>query len=112
MISQYTNKEKESIYQRYKKGESGNAIALDTGIPRSTIYSWIKKLSDDEAGEIGVSVKNFRLLEYKVKRLETTIEIMNKSHCFATDPLEIKLKALEKLYGEYSVHMLCDALDV
>lgn len=112
MIPQYTNKEKEAIYQRYKKGESGNAIALDTGIPRSTIYSWIKKLSDDEAGEMGVSVKNFRLLEHKVKRLETTIEIMNKSHCFATDPLAIKLKALEKLYGQYSVHMLCDALDV
>ena len=112
MMFKYTNKEKEAIYKRYKKGETGNAIALDTGIPRSTIYNWIKKLSDIEAGKTGVSVKNFRLLEHKVKRLKNTIEIMNKFHCFATDPLEIKLEALEKLYGQYSVHMLCDALNV
>jgi len=112
LISQYTNEQKEAVYRRYKKGETGTAIAIDVGIPRSTVYGWIKKFSDIEAGETGVSLKKFRSLEHKVKRLKNTIEIMNKSHCLATDPLEVKLEALEKLYGQYSVHMLCDALNV
>ena len=65
------------------------------------------KLSTKEA-----SLKNFRVLEAKVKRLEGIIEILQNVGCRVDDPLDIKLYALEQLYGQYSVHMLCDALKV
>lgn len=45
-------------------------------------------------------------------RLEGIIEIIHKAHCFAGDPLQVKLAALEDLYGQYNVHMLCDALQI
>lgn len=52
------------------------------------------------------------MLKNKNKRLQGIIEILKKVNCNANSPLKIKLYELEKLYGEYSVHMLCDALDV
>lgn len=85
----------------------------DSGFPRSTIYSWIKQFEDAKKNKkASVTVKNFRILENKVKRLEGIIEIIRRSKCSSDSPLSEKLQALEKLYSQYSVHMLCEALDV
>ena len=112
MNQKYTTEEKQAIYQRYKNGESVTSIAAESDIPRSTIYTWIQQFSETKNQNREISVRNFRLLEKKVNRLEKIIEIIHKAHCFASDPLEVKLPALEALYGQYSVHMLCDALQV
>ncbi|MEG2080816.1 MAG: IS3 family transposase, partial [Oscillospiraceae bacterium] len=84
----------------------------DTGIPRSTIYAWIKQTADSQLDINKVSAKNFRLLETKVARLEGIIEILQNVNCRVNDPLDVKLYALEELYGQYSIHMLCEALKV
>ena len=52
------------------------------------------------------------MLESKVKRLEGIIEIIKKANVLPNSPLQQKLYAAEKLYGEYSVHIICDALDI
>lgn len=57
-------------------------------------------------------MRNFNLLEAKVKRLEGIIEIIKKANVLPNVPLQQKLYAAEKLSGEYSVHMICDALDI
>ena len=114
MAKKHSESEKQLIINRYIKcGESISTIAKDTGVPRSTLYSWVKQTLDKKAnGKAEVSVRNFRLLENKVKRLEGIIEIIKKSGCSSNDPLSVKLPALETLQGEYNVHMLCEALDV
>lgn len=111
MNQRYTVKEKELAIARYLGGESTATIASETDIPRSTLYSWIKEYKDGH-GSTEISVRNFRLLENKVKRLEGIIEILQSVDCTARSPLSVKLCALEELYGQYSVHMLCDALQV
>ena len=40
------------------------------------------------------------------------IEILKTVKCNVQSPLQEKLCELEKLYGKYSVHVLCDALNV
>ena len=40
------------------------------------------------------------------------IEIITKANCSPGSPLKLKLSALEALHGQYSVHLLCDALNV
>ena len=111
-MNKYTENEKSIITTRYKNGESVSDLVTDTGIPRSTIYSWIKEDVASDSNKKTVSLKNSRILENKVARLEGIIEIMKKVGCSVSDPLEIKLPALEALQGQYSVHMLCEALDV
>ena len=112
MNSKYKTSEKQTIVARYKLGESVSLIAAETGIPRSTIYAWIKQPIEANSAKREISAKSYRLLENKVTRLEGIIEIMKKVGCNASDPLEVKLPALEALQGQYSVHMLCEALDV
>lgn len=40
------------------------------------------------------------------------IEILKTVECNAHSPLQEKLCEIEKLYGKYSIHVLCDALNV
>jgi len=114
MKSKYDLSQRQAVISRYKSGESISHIVEDTGIPRSTIYSWLKlaKTAEDDCKE--PTLHNFHLLENKVKRLEGIIEILKTSECSPRDPLKVKLGALEKLHEQhtYSVHMICEALDV
>jgi len=114
MNRNYTELEKQSLIVRYLSGEPVLSILVETAIPRSTFYSWIKiyKAKQQASKQKAVNLTNFRLLENKVKRLEGIIEILKTVKCPPTAALEEKLIALEKLYGQYNVHMLCEAMDV
>ena len=112
MNNKYNESVKQSVVERYRAGESVASILADTGIPRSTLYAWIKASVDIRFGKKEVSLKNYRLLENKVARLQGIIEILKKVGCTVDDPLEVKLPALEALQDQYSVHMLCEALNV
>ena len=114
MNSKFNETEKQAIIDRHLTGgEPVSAISLEAGIPRSTLYAWIKQHREKQAnGKPELTLKNFRLLENRVKRLERIIEILKTAGCSASDPLEVKLPALEALHGRYSVHMLCEALNV
>ena len=112
MNKKYSVFEKQAAVERYRIGESVSSIVSDTGIPRSTIYTWIKHTADEASAKPTVSLKNYRFLEKKVKRLQGIIEILKRVGCSALDPLSTKLAAMEALQDQYSVHMLCEALEV
>lgn len=113
MNSKLPNFEKQTIISRYIAGEKISDLVQETGIPRSTIYSWIKAHKEQESKkQPKLTVRAFIDLENKVNRLEGIIEILKTVNCKANAPLREKLYALEELYGKYSVHMLCEALDV
>lgn len=111
-MNKYIENEKSIIISRYKDGEAVADLVRDTQIPRSTIYAWIQEAVAGEPNKKTVSLKNYHILENKVARLQGIIEIMKKVGCSANDPLEVKLPAMEALQDQYSVHMLCEALDV
>lgn len=108
----YSSEEKASAIARYLEGgESVLAISTDTGISRSSLYAWIKE-ERNTADIVEFSLKNFRIMVNRVSRLEGIIEILQRVNCTVSSPLEAKLPAMEELYSQYSVHMLCDALQV
>lgn len=112
MNFKYKGIDKETIVKRHLiNGESVAVIVADTGIPRSTVYNWIKTYKE-KSSRPQISLRYVQNLEKKVKRLEGIIEILKKSECSVSDPLKIKLPVLEELHGQYSVHMLCEALEV
>ena len=98
----YTVDQKRELVLRYQ-----------TGIARSTLYSWIKpyQTTVTDAGMI-VTPKEFTALKKRVKKLEGIIQVLKSVDCTISAPLQDKLKALEALYGQFSVHTLCDALEV
>lgn len=51
-------------------------------------------------------------MKQKIQKLEQKVKILQKENCTASAPLQEKLQELAKLYGQYSVHALCEALCV
>ena len=115
MKYKYTNDEKQKILDRYiSGGETSVGILADTGIPKSKFYSWLKTYQEkqENSKQRPINIRNFRLLESKVARLEGIINILQSVTCTAKSPLKEKLYAVEQLHGKYNVHMICDALDI
>ena len=66
-----------------------------------------------EMGEDVQSVSNeVDNLQRKYKKSQQICEVLKSVNCTPNSPLKTKLYELEKLYGKYSVHVLCEALDV
>ncbi len=109
----YTTEQKREFVLRYQNGESVSNICTQTGIARSTLYSWLKPYQTTltDTGMI-VTPKEFAALKKRVEKLEGIIQVLKSVDCTVSAPLQDKLKALEALYGQFSVHTLCDALEV
>ena len=114
MNTKHDPAKKQTVITRYKSGEPISHIVQDTCIPRSTIYNWLKISTAAEDNRKELTPQNFQMLAKKVKRLEGIIEILKTADCSPKDSLKVKLDALEKLHEQhtYSVHMICEALDV
>lgn len=108
-----TKEQKNLAVKRYLSGESASIIISEIGISRSTLYLWVKQFHEaqNENGNF-ISVISYKRLQGKVKRLEEIIQIYKTVNCNYNSPLKEKLYALEELYGQHSVHILCEALDV
>ena len=112
MYKKYSVEEKKRVVSLFFDGTPVSQLTSDTDIPRSTIYRWIRESKAEEGNSNIYSPLNYYMLEKKYKKLQSIIEILQKVSCKPTDPLSIKLPEMESLYGQYSVHTLCDALPV
>lgn len=112
MCKKYSVEEKKKVVSLFFDGIPVSQLTSDTGIPKSTIYRWIRESKAEEGNSSIYSPLNYYMLEKKYKKLQSIIEILQKVNCKPTDPLSIKLPEMESLYGQYSVHTLCEALCV
>ena len=108
-MNRYSDTIKQEAINLYRLGTSAAEIAILLSISRSTVYKWLK-----EQNNVPQDLTKSKLsrLENKIKRLEGIIEILQGVNCTVSSPLNEKLDALERLYGKYSVHMLCEALKI
>ncbi len=109
----YSSAEKSEVVKRYQHGEPVRKISQATGISKSTLYTWIKPYSQIAShNHIPVTLKDYDDLKRHAEKLERIIKVLKCASCTASAPLPEKLTALEALYGQYSVWVLCEALDV
>lgn len=111
MTKKFTIKKKQTSVDRYLSGESVTLIADELGVAKSTLYNWIKKFKP-VAEKKKFTAKDFNNLKQKTNRQSDMIDILKTVECNAQSPLQEKLCEIKKLYGKYSVHVLCDALNV
>lgn len=108
-----STEEKSILVSRYQAGESVAEICASSGVPRSTFYTWIKPYTvSTTASGYEVSQQKFIKMKQRLEKIEQQLEILQKVNCTASAPLQEKLQELAKLYGQYSVHALCEALCV
>ena len=110
-MKKYNTELKTSVLEEHKSKISVIALAQKYNISRNTIYRWIRE-SEIEKSTSTDKDKEINRLTRRVERLEEILQIINEAECLPTAPLQERLYALERIYGNHSVHILCEALDV
>ena len=109
----FTKDEKIAFVKRYQDGETVFSICNENQIPRSTFYRWIQEYQQTVTGTgTVVTPQEFLYLKRRISKLEDMVQVLKTVSCTASSPLQEKLKAIAPLYGQFSVHALCDALEV
>ena len=110
----YPNTIKAQAVARKVNGEPVNTICEELGISRTSLYRWGKDPATRICGETDheMTVRNFNIMRNKLDRQLQIIEVLKTVKCTVHAPLKEWLAELESLYGQYSVHVLCEALDV
>ena len=112
MNQKYSQEQKEHILKCYLSGESVLSIQKNSGIPRSTMYHWIKEYNHNHQSKGHViNLKDYNDLNRKYERCLTIIKILQSSPCLASDSVDEKYYAVEDLLLEgYNVNVICAAL--
>lgn len=113
-MQKYTKEKKQNAIARYAVGnESVSDILADMGIPKSTFYGWLEAERKESARDPSYfSAVNFHRLMYHTLHLERVISLLKEAKCTPNAPLKEKLAETERLYGKYSVHVICDAMNI
>ncbi len=102
---------KSMVLKLYNSGTKVADIVTQTGVPRSTVYYWIKSGMADALPAL--NLRDYHFLKQKCERQEKIIAILRSAPCTATAPLQEKLAAIEQMVSEeYNVNTLCEALEV
>ena len=113
MLKKYSEKEKLSVITQIQQGQSIAQISLETGIARSTIYSWLNQLSMPTTSEGKfITLREVNSLRRQLEKYRNMVQILQTVNCTVHSSSQEKLAALEILYGQYDVHTLCEALKV
>lgn len=97
---------------KYRSGDPVSSIVKEFEVPRSTVYYWINQYRDvPDVNDITLK-KTLDNINRRHEKLQQICEVLKSVNCTCNAPLKTKLYELEKLYGQYSVRVLCEALDV
>lgn len=104
-------KPKATVLKLYNAGSKVADIVTQTGVPRSTVYYWIKNRIPNEFPTL--NLRDYHFLKQKCERRERMIAILKSAPCTATAPLQEKLAAIEQMVcDEYNVNILCETFNV
>lgn len=115
MKQTYTNEQIRQCCFAYKNGETVERISKRLKIPRSTIYFLLKKykeLPENDPDSFINYQRYYAQEKARREKLEQICKVLQTVNCTMYSPLQTKLNELEQLYGQYSVHVLCEALGV
>lgn len=101
MKPKFTDLEKREIVAQYWDGQSVRSLCTQYGVPRSTLYSWLKpykKLETfDPTTRSDITQKEYAELKRCSDKQVQILEVILISGCLSTAPLEEKLAAFERI---------------
>ena len=111
-MNKYPKEVKSAAVKRYLNGESISKISYGMNISRTTVYVWIKQCNTTFNKGKAPNFCYLHDLEKKCKRQQKIIEILKRSPYSTSAPLSKRYKVIKALSSEYSVNILCEALNV
>ena len=114
MGKRHTEEDKKLMVSLYVNGKSVQEICEKNQISRSALYNWIKLYTERKAPKTGTIISGHRIvcLEEENRKLREENEILKKASCGCNASRSEKIQAVQRLYGQYSLRALCDALEL
>lgn len=116
MPKKYPDEFKVKAIRRYEKGESIQTLCQELHISQSTLYHWRREYRSIQTTTRTYTPTEFDSITRRLQKAEHKLEIIQLSGYLSKIPLQDRLATLEHLYTEfaevYSVHELCEVLDV
>lgn len=108
----HTEEQKKSLVHEYCERVAIKDLLSKYEISRSTAYEWIKlyKAHIDKKTNNVFNYKQLLGCQKKLQKVEIELQFLKDAQCFDTAPRKIKLEAVERLFGKYSVKMMCRVL--
>ncbi len=102
---------KRKAIEDYKANISVKDIIKKYGIPRSTIYFWLKNEKIIQNSST-IKYQDFYDLQHKYEKLKLEFEIYEKLHCFKDSTNIEKEVAISKFIGKYPIKAMCRVLNI
>ncbi len=112
MPKQYKPEFKQQVVLCIRNGLSIPEVSQKHHVAQSTLYRWIKDL---ELTSGDFSVTDYNTLQRQHDRINRILQVIRLSHIIDEVPLQKRLSILARLqeqFEQYSVHELCEALNV
>lgn len=112
MPKQYSSEFKIQVVYAYWNGLSISDASQKYHVAQSTLYRWIKDL---ELTSGDFSVTDYNTLQRQHDRVNRILQVIRRSYIIDEVPLQKRLSILARLheqFEQYSVHELCEALNV
>lgn len=112
MPKQYSEELKKQVVLFYQNGVTIPDLSQRFQISISTLYRWMKEYVSTDQGE---EIINPNMLQRRYERLEHILQIIRLSGLIDKAPRQMRLEILTRLheqFKQYSVHELCEALNV
>ena len=111
----YTEEEKNAVMSRYAAGgEEVKSMLAEYGIPKSTFNQWLREydLRYGCESKYDFTPRNFRSILRRNDHLEDLLAVLKDSFCSPNAPLRERLDEAERLYKNYNIHLVCEALNI
>ena len=104
----------ETITAYFDRTTSASDFLSGANVPKSSFYGWLRKhnTGQEKKREPKFTKAEYNHLQTRIANLECKIEILKAVNCSVHSSLKDRLVEIERLQGQYSVHLLCDALSV
>jgi transposase InsO family protein/transposase-like protein len=115
MPKTYPEELRKQITACVENGESIDSLCLKHQISRSTLYRWIKEYQPVLSVDKNYSLSDFNTIVRRKERAEHLLEIIRLTAIVTDVPLRKRLEMLADLHSkfkQYSIHELCDAMEV
>ena len=113
-MCRYSNADKELVLKKIKNNTLINEIIVNCGIPKSTLYYWIKKeklvVSNDK--KKSVTYLSYDKLKKERDRLRLELQIYKDLHCFTDSSTREKEIAISKFANIYPIKTMCRVLEI
>ncbi|MDR2902539.1 MAG: IS3 family transposase [Lactobacillales bacterium] len=113
-ISKFSEEEKDKIIKKYFRNTCIRELCDTYKISKSSIYKWIKESKKHyrEYRKESITPREYYKMERNLWRFKTENEIFTKSGCGTNSSIDEKIKAIDKLKGQYSVSTICGTLKI